>query len=481
MRKTFFYLTLLISPTVFALGNINITNTDTGGKVSFNSAQAPQNTVLKFSSDGRPYLASTKSVSLSGAKSPITLAIKQPITKAAASSALFKVFRATTPVGLAITAGSFLYDHFEERDMLNPKLLENGIISYQQIVESSPTLFRSDCISCDALCGDNPRGWYYPTEVIIGSLNNDTCTCLSSASDPYWGTWTNEVVYGSPKNPNCKREGKLEDKTISIESLQNQIASQSGWPTTNPESSPFGKALSKALQDPDIQIQPSVEGEEPPKPIITGQTSISGGTKTSTTTENGQSVTKTENTTYNITYEGDTYNITKNTTTTTVNNETGETKTDQAQTDTLEKPPEEEKPDSTFSGNCDSLPNCQGDSILCAIAQATYSMNCVTQQIAKPDTSAQSAAIAARDGTDGTSTDALKDQARQVNISQFDMNGSGWSRSCPQDPQFDLSVIHGGTFVIPFHLICQPLAILSNIAVSLTVLGSLMWVVGYKA
>lgn len=126
---------------------------------------------------------------------------------------------------------------------------------------------------------------------------------------------------------------------------------------------------------------------------------------------------------------------------------------------------------SGFAGDCKAGFACEGDAIQCAIAKEQHIMNCKLLDTEKSDPNYKAAA----DGTDSKSADKLRENAEQVNVSNFDSSGFGWSRACPPDPGFDVA---GHTFSIPFSKVCGPLQVLSMASVGLTLLSCLMWVVG---
>ena len=126
-----------------------------------------------------------------------------------------------------------------------------------------------------------------------------------------------------------------------------------------------------------------------------------------------------------------------------------------------------------FSGGCSSGFSCEGDAVQCAIAKQQHEHNCRLLDTENNDRFFK----AAVDGTDPNSADQLRGSAQQVTVDAFDQSGLGWSRSCPQDPQFEVA---GGTFEIPFHKVCGPLNVLAIGALGLTLLSCLLWVVGRK-
>ena len=133
----------------------------------------------------------------------------------------------------------------------------------------------------------------------------------------------------------------------------------------------------------------------------------------------------------------------------------------------------EEKEKSAFGGACGSF-SCDGDAIQCAMAREQHERNCKLFDSESDPTFAK-----ALDGTDGKNANAMKSDAQQVNIGNFDQSGLGWGSGCPADPLIPLNF--GGEyseFSIPFSRICGPLNILSLAGVGITLLGSLVWVLG---
>lgn len=128
---------------------------------------------------------------------------------------------------------------------------------------------------------------------------------------------------------------------------------------------------------------------------------------------------------------------------------------------------------SSFGGSCGAW-TCEGDAIQCAIAREQHQRNCKLFD-EQPD----SVYAAAADGSDGINADKLKSEAQQVSVGSFDSAGFGWGSSCPADPSIPLNF--GGRsaeFSIPFSRICGPLGILSMAGVGITLLGSMVWVLG---
>lgn len=142
-----------------------------------------------------------------------------------------------------------------------------------------------------------------------------------------------------------------------------------------------------------------------------------------------------------------------------------------------------EAKDSTFSGSCGSdvksvvVPACDGDAVSCAIAASSFQTNCALLSTLKPDDAASARASAALDGTDGINTDKMKTDATKIQIENFSQAGRGWGRSCPADPLID---VNGHSFTLPLSKICTPLQLLANAAVAITLLASLLWVLGSR-
>jgi len=133
-----------------------------------------------------------------------------------------------------------------------------------------------------------------------------------------------------------------------------------------------------------------------------------------------------------------------------------------------------------FGGDCTAGFRATGDDpILNAMALEQYKRNCT---LFGNDPDANSTAALAKSGADGKNTDKLKSDASAapVTISTFDATGRGWARACPADPTFTLSWAGGRSFALPFSRVCTPLQLLSLAAVSLTMLGCFVWVVGGK-
>ncbi|EER61078.1 hypothetical protein AcdelDRAFT_1335 [Acidovorax delafieldii 2AN] len=135
-----------------------------------------------------------------------------------------------------------------------------------------------------------------------------------------------------------------------------------------------------------------------------------------------------------------------------------------------------DKDKSSFGGQCEAT-SCEGDAIQCAIVREQYRTNC---KLFNNDTDTGSVFNKAVAGTDGFGMDELKGKATQVSVSTFDQSGFGWSHTCPADPSIPLNFGRQSEFTIPFSRVCGPLSILSLAGVGITLLGSLVWVLGGK-
>lgn len=129
----------------------------------------------------------------------------------------------------------------------------------------------------------------------------------------------------------------------------------------------------------------------------------------------------------------------------------------------------------TFGGACGAF-TCNGDAVECAIALEQHNQNCKLYGEDKDESSLYNQA---KNGTDQSSAEVLKSSATQVSIGNFDTSGLGWSKSCPTDPHFNLGFVNGEV-TIPFSRICGILEILSAAGVGITLLGSLLWVLGTR-
>ena len=120
---------------------------------------------------------------------------------------------------------------------------------------------------------------------------------------------------------------------------------------------------------------------------------------------------------------------------------------------------------SSFGGGCDTGFTCDGDAVQCAIAMAEQQQACMMRPADPGDV---------LDGTDDESASALQEQAEEISVGEFNSSGYGWSRSCPADPEFS---IMGSSFKIPFSEICGIMGLMSNLALAITALGLLAWIV----
>ena len=111
---------------------------------------------------------------------------------------------------------------------------------------------------------------------------------------------------------------------------------------------------------------------------------------------------------------------------------------------------------------------------MCAMAKEQHKRNCETLE---EDKDPSSFFNQVKNGTDSQSAKAMQDKASEINIStQLDKSGYGWSRSCPANTRIDLSFV-SGSFEMPFDKLCGPLKIFSDIALAITALSLLVWLV----
>lgn len=136
--------------------------------------------------------------------------------------------------------------------------------------------------------------------------------------------------------------------------------------------------------------------------------------------------------------------------------------------------------DSTWAGTCGTAPACSGDAIQCAIAAADFQSSCLLKTALSPDTDTASVYNKAADGSDGINTDTMKAAAHgsAVNVGSFNQAGSNWGRACPADPVINISWGTVSAWTLPLSRVCSPLEILAQAAVGITLLGSLVWVIG---
>ncbi len=197
------------------------------------------------------------------------------------------------------------------------------------------------------------------------------------------------------------------------------------------------------------------------------------GTKTNTKTEvkceNGKcEVTKTSTTTNTQTNS----TVSSSSTTTTVDKADYCSKNSSAGVCKNEQGEEEGK--GSFGGSCQAGFTCKGDAAMCAMAKEQHKRNCETLE---EDKDPASFINQVKNGTDSQSAKAMQDNASQINIAtQLDKSGYGWPRSCPANTRIDLNFVPG-FFEIPFSNICPPLEIFSYIALAITALSLLVWLV----
>lgn len=197
------------------------------------------------------------------------------------------------------------------------------------------------------------------------------------------------------------------------------------------------------------------------------------GTKTNTKTEvkceNGKcEVTKTSTTTNTTTNS----TVSSSSVTTTVDKADYCSKNSSAGVCKNEQGEEEGK--GSFGGSCQAGFTCKGDAAMCAMAKEQHKRNCETLE---EDKDPSSFFNQVKNGTDSQSAKSMQDNASQINIAtQLDKSGYGWSRSCPANTRIDLSFV-SGSFEMPFDKLCGPLKIFSDIALAITALSLLVWLV----
>lgn len=197
------------------------------------------------------------------------------------------------------------------------------------------------------------------------------------------------------------------------------------------------------------------------------------GTKTNTKTEvkceNGKcEVTKTSTTTNTTTNN----TVSSSSVTTTVDKADYCSKNSSAGVCKNEQGEEEGK--GSFGGSCQAGFTCKGDAAMCAMAKEQHKRNCETLE---EDKDPSSFFNQVKNGTDSQSAKSMQDNASQINIAtQLDKSGYGWSRSCPANTRIDLSFV-SGSFEMPFDKLCGPLKIFSDIALAITALSLLVWLV----
>lgn len=197
------------------------------------------------------------------------------------------------------------------------------------------------------------------------------------------------------------------------------------------------------------------------------------GTKTNTKTEvkceNGKcEVTKTSTTTNTQTNS----TVSSSSTTTTVDKADYCSKNSSAGVCKNEKG--EGEGNGSFGGSCQAGFTCKGDAAMCAMAKEQHKRNCETLE---EDKDPASFFNQVKNGTDSQSAKAMQDNALEINITtQLDKSGYGWSRSCPANTRIDLSFV-SASFELPFDKLCGPLKIFSDIALAITALSLLVWLV----
>jgi len=214
------------------------------------------------------------------------------------------------------------------------------------------------------------------------------------------------------------------------------------------------------------------------------------------TTDNGDGTTTESKT--QVHCENDRCAVTK--TTTTTNNETNNVVSNSSTTTTVEKSsycaenknanvckePGESKGGGTgedqedgkgdgkgeFGGSCESGFTCDGDAIQCSIAKSQHETSCKLLEPAPKEM--------IFDGTEEGSAQDLQNNATVINVqTDLDYSGLGWNRSCPVDEEFDLGFANG-KMTVPYSKLCAIFSPMSDIALAITALGLLAWLVAGK-
>ncbi len=134
----------------------------------------------------------------------------------------------------------------------------------------------------------------------------------------------------------------------------------------------------------------------------------------------------------------------------------------------------EEEGKGTFGGSCQGGFTCKGDAAMCAMAKEQHKRNC---QMLEEDKDPASFINKAKNGTDGESAKAMQENASEIKIpTQLNKTGYGWPRSCPANTRIELGFVNA-SFEIPFDKLCGPLKIFSDIALAITALSLLVWLV----
>lgn len=252
----------------YARGNLETIQTTNGLAGVFKpSAPRTSDTKLNFTPSGQPYLTSNKAYTIPGTKAPITIAIKQPLSKPPIGKALAKLLVKASPIGTAITLASGFSELFSQYGWSQPTLQQtpdgNIKLEYKEFTEDYYRKVGFDCVTCTEMCSNN-----FSNPGLSGVWReNNMCTCMWTEEQDYYGTtlYVKKYIGGFIQNPNCPPDGKMLDKEASLSELENKFASSDTFPesqitnngkTTYPASinSPVGKLLEKILNDPDIEL-----------------------------------------------------------------------------------------------------------------------------------------------------------------------------------------------------------------------------------
>ena len=330
-------LCLLIAPSVHARGDFDFTFGGTGGTASFSPSASPTSSnapILKFGANGQPYLSGGRAISLPGARGPITLALKAPITRAGAGAALANLAKFTTPIGSALTIASLIY-----------ALQQDGYTGVSRTEDGWDATRLSEGKDCAPVT--NPQQYC--------SSNHKPVVIFYKSYDEGYCAWTINCTYiGNNPNPRSLdyQTAALTDKVstyipqrvkLDLDHLANAIAKDSGWPTT--------KDLTDALNHPLVNFDPMTA------PSVSGVPQTEGIPTTETVRNpDGTTTTTTKTPVININYTGPVVTTTTTTTTTTTNtapngnNISTDTKTDTTAPEDVKPPPDKE------SGLCALFP-----------------------------------------------------------------------------------------------------------------------------
>jgi Predicted solute binding protein len=320
-----------LSGAAMARGEFDFQFAGTGGMGTYNPASTPASgagPTIKYTASGQPYLSGGKAITLPGAKNPITLALKSPITRAAAGATAARFAAAMTPIGTILLLAD-----------LAGMLADQGMTDVKKTATGWSAQKRKSG-GCDATLGGVSfcAAGGPPAGVDLGYY------CLAR-------TYT--VVYGNttPPSDTCYEYGiptgqpSMETVNLTEKQLADAIATSSGWPS------------SKTLED--ALAHPQVNFETGSRPQVSGAPTVEGQPTTETKTNpDGSTTTTTRTPTISITYTGPTVTTTTTTTTTTTNTAPdGTTTTDTTTDTTTNTEPEPAPADEPIPGLCELFPD----------------------------------------------------------------------------------------------------------------------------